>query len=106
MDQFEKFENQLLSSYKSTLSAKGKEIFQEIDFLLQDDEEFNFDKAENYCHFCLTFRKDFLDNDLLNKCQKFKYDSSNFRSIKYNLNSISEVRKNQKKSLKKMLINT
>ena len=100
MDQFEKFENQLISSYDSTLAAEGKEVCKEVDSLLQDDKEFNIDKAEYYCHFCLTFRKDSLDKNLLNKCQKFKYNNSNFRSIKYNLNSISEVRKNQKKSLK------
>ena len=41
MDQFEKFENQLISSYESTLAAEGKEICKEVDSLLQDDEEFN-----------------------------------------------------------------
>ena len=97
MDQFEKFENQLISSYESTLAAEGKEICKEVDSLLQDDEEFNIDKTLNYCSFCLSFRKDSLDKDLFNK---FKYDSSNFRSIKYDLNGISEVRKNQKESLK------
>ena len=100
MDQFEKFENQLISSYESTLAAEGKEICKEVDSLLQDDEEFNIDKTLNYCSFCLSFRKDSLDKDLFNKCQKFKYNSSNFRSIKYDLNGISEVRKNQKESLK------
>ena len=56
MDQFENFENQLISSpYKSTLTAEGKEICKEADSLLQDDEEFNIDKTINYCHFCLTF---------------------------------------------------
>ena len=99
MDQFEKLENQLKNYYSSTLAAEGKEICKEIDSLLQDDEEFNIDKTENHCNFCLTFIKDFLDKDLLNKCQKFKYNS-NFRSIKHELKSISEVRKNQKKSLK------
>ena len=39
MDQFEKFENQLISSYESTLAAEGKEICKEVDSLLQDDEE-------------------------------------------------------------------
>ena len=77
MDQFEKFENQLISSYESTLAAEGKEICKEVDSLLQDDEEFNIDKTLNYCSFCLSFRKDSLDKDLFNK---FKYDSSNFRS--------------------------
>lgn len=99
MDQFEKLENQLKNYYSSTLAAEGKEICKEIDSLLQDDEEFNINKTENYCYFCLTFKKDFLDKDFLNKCQKFKYNSSNFRSIKYYLKGISEARKNQKKAL-------
>ena len=47
--------------------------------------------------FCLSFKKDSLDKDLFNKCKKLKYDISNFNSIKYSLDSISETRKNQKK---------
>ena len=97
MDQFEKFENQLISSYESTLAAEGKEICKEVDSLLQDDEEFNIDKTLNYCSFCLSFRKDSLDKDLFNKCKKFKYDTSNLRAIKNCLDRISETRKNQKK---------
>ena len=45
----------------------------------------------------LSFKKDSLDKDLFNKCKKFKYDISNFNTIKYFLESISETRKNQKK---------
>ena len=30
MDQFEKFENQLISSYESTLEAEGREISKEL----------------------------------------------------------------------------
>ena len=31
MDHFEKFENQLLSSYESTLAVEGREICKEVD---------------------------------------------------------------------------
>ena len=99
MDHFEKFENQLISSYESTLAAEGREICKKIDALIKDDEKFDIDKAQSYCIFCLNFKKDSLDKDLFNKCKKFRYDTGNFSSIKYSLDSISETRKNQKKVL-------
>ena len=37
MDHFEKFEDQLISSYKSTLAVEGREICEKIDSLLKDD---------------------------------------------------------------------
>ena len=118
MDQFEKFENQLLSSYESTLAEESRKICKEFENLFKDDQEFNnikntnyaknilllgkdvFDikKVESYLIYCL--KKDFVNKDLLNKCKQLKYDISNFSSIKLNLNSISETRTNQKKSLK------
>ena len=100
MDHFEKFEEQLISSYESTLAAEAREICEKIDSLIKDDEKFDIDKAEVYCNFCLCFRKDSLNKDLINKCKKFNYDTSNLRYIKYRLGDISETRKNQKKSLK------
>ena len=101
MDQFEKFDKQLISSYESTLAAEGKEICKEINSLIGVNDEFNIDKTEKYCSFCLNLRTNHFRKDLKNKCQKFKYDMDNFRSIKYELDSISEVRESQKKSLKK-----
>ena len=100
MDQFEKFENQLISSYESTLAVEAREICKEVESLLENDYKFLIEKAEIYSNFCLSFRKDSLDKDLFIKCKKLKYDISNLRSIKYNLDSISDTRKNQKKSLK------
>ena len=35
MDHFEKFENQLLSSYESTLAVEGEEICKEVDSILK-----------------------------------------------------------------------
>ena len=40
MDHFEKFEDQLISSYKSTLAVEGREICEKIDSLLKDDIDF------------------------------------------------------------------
>ena len=53
MDHFEKFENQLISSYESTLASECREICKEVDSLFQDDKKFNIDKAQTYCSFCL-----------------------------------------------------
>ena len=99
MDQFENFEKQLIYSYEKALVEEGREICEKIDSLIKDDDKFLIEKAQTYCSFCLSFRKDSLDKDLFKKCQKFSYNTSNLRSIKYDLDSISETRKNQKKSL-------
>lgn len=99
MDHFEKFENQFLSSYESTLDAEVREICKKINFLIKDDEEFDIDKAQSYWTFFLSLKENSLDKDFINKYKKLKYDISNFKYIKYNLDSVSETRKNQKKSL-------
>ena len=99
MDQFEKFEEQLISSYETALAVEAREICEKNDSLIKDDKEFDIEKAQTYCSFCLSFRKDSLDKDLFKKCQKFSYDISNLRSIKYCLDSLFETRKNQKESL-------
>ena len=51
MDHFEKFEEQLLSSYESTLDVEFREVCKKINFLIKDDEEFDIDKALFYCTF-------------------------------------------------------
>ena len=101
MDQFEKFENQLISSYESTLAVEGREICKEVDSVLGDNDEFSVEKAMTYCNFLLSFKKIYsIDKNLYNKLKTFKYDNSNFSSIKNNFDSISETRKNKKESLK------
>ena len=97
MAQFEKFENQLISSYESTLEAEGreisKELFQKINFLNKyDDDKFDIDKLQSRCKFILSFNKDFFI-----KCKKLNYDINNFKCIKSNLDSISETRKDHQK---------
>ena len=49
MDDFEKFENQLLSSCETTLAAEGREICKKSDSLIKDDEQFDIEKAQYYC---------------------------------------------------------
>ena len=55
MDHFEKSENQLISSYESTLAAEGREICKKIDSLIKGDEKFDIDKAQSYCIFFFKF---------------------------------------------------
>ena len=52
MDHFEKFENQLISSYESTLAVEGREICKEVESLISDDDELLIEKANAYCLFC------------------------------------------------------
>ena len=82
MDQFEKLEEQLISSYETALSEESKEIDEKVNSLIKNYNSLNVD-------------------DLYYKIKKINYNVSNLKSIKYELNNISETRKNQKKSLKK-----
>ena len=81
MDQFEKFEKQLISSYETALAEESKEIDEKVNSLIKNYKDLNVD-------------------DLYYKIKKFNYNVSNLKSIKYDLDNISETRKNQKKSLK------
>ena len=81
MDQFEKFEEQLISSYETALAEESKEIDEKVNFLIKN---YNYLNADDLCY----------------KIKKFNYNVSNLKSIKYDLDNISETRKNQKKSLK------
>ena len=99
MDQFEKFENQLISSYESTLALEGVEICKEVESLNKDDDKFLIEKAQAYCIFCLRYKKDSLNKDLINKCNQFIDNTRNLRSIKNCLDYISKERKHQKERL-------
>ena len=81
MDLFEKLEKQLISSYEKALAEESKEIDEKVNSLIKNYKYSNVD-------------------DLCYKIKKINYNVSNLSSIKYDLKSISETRKNQKKSLK------
>ena len=57
MDHFEKFENQLISSYESTLALEGEEICKEVDSSIQDDHKLLIKKARAYCLFFYWSKK-------------------------------------------------
>ena len=59
------------------------------------EKMFDIKKVESYLFYCFK-KKDFINKYFLNKCKKLNYDISNFRSIKKDLNSISETRTSQK----------
>ena len=81
MDQYEKFEEQLIYSYEKALAEEAKEIEEKVNSLIKDYKYLNVD-------------------DLCYKIKKFNFNVSNLTSIKYKLDSISETRKFQKESLK------
>ena len=97
MDHFEKFENQLISSYESTLAQEGEEICKEVDSLIQDDHELLIEKANAYCLLCTDPKRVDIDEKIVEKCRKYISDFSNFRYIKNNLKYLSNSRKEQKK---------
>ena len=93
MDHFEKFENQLLSSYESTLAVEGEEICKEVDSLIQDDDELLIEKANAYCRFCADPKRVNIDEKLFDKCKNYLNDLRNYRNIKDTLDYILKTRK-------------
>ena len=93
MDNFEKFENQLLSSYESTLAVEGAEICKEVDSLIQDDHELLIEKANAYCRFCTDPKRVNIDEKLFDKCKNYLNDLRNYRNIKDTLDYILKTRK-------------
>ena len=93
MDHFEKFEEQLLSSYESTLAVQGSEICKEVDSILGDDFDLIRDKALTYCYLCTSLKKDAISTKLFEKCEKYRKDFRNYNYIKNNLEFISRTRK-------------
>ena len=93
MSHFEKFENQLISSYESTLAVEGTEICNEVDSLIQDDHELLIEKANAYCLFCTDPKRVNIDEKLFERCKKYLDDIRNYRDIKYILKNISRIRK-------------
>ena len=98
MDNFEKIENQLLSSYESTLALEGEEICKEINSLFQDNHELLIEKANAYCLFCTDPKRD-IDENLIERCKKYISDFSNFRFFKSKFKCLSNER-NKKKRFK------
>ena len=100
MDHFEKFEEQLLSSYESTLAVEGREICKEVDSILEDDDELLVEKANAYCLFCTHPKRVDIDEKLFERCKKYISDFSKFRYIKIHMEYLSNSRKEQKKRFK------
>ena len=82
MDNFEKFDKQLISSYESTLALEGEEICKEVDSLIQDDHELLIEKANAYCLFCTDPKRVDIDEKIVEKCRKFLKNISRYRCIK------------------------
>ena len=93
MGQFEKFEEELISSYKSTLAVEAKEICKEIVSILSENDELLLEKALNYCNFCLYYKEDVMDGKLYERCKKYQNDMESYRRIKDIFKDISRWRK-------------
>ena len=93
MESFEKYENQLLNSYESTLAIEGKKICKEIDSMLGDNDELLVEKANTYCLFLTHPERFGFDPKLVKRCKKYLDDMRNYRDIKNTLENISKTRK-------------
>ena len=89
----EKFENQLLESYQSALSAEGKELCKELESILSENDELLLEKTLNYCNFCLYYKEDVMDRKLNERCKKYQNDMESYRRIKDFFKDISRWRK-------------
>ena len=89
----EKFENQLLESYESTLSKEGKEIRKEVDSMFCENNELLVEKANAYCLFFISHPKrvDF-DPKLVDRCKKYLNDMDSYSRIKRTLEDIESHR--------------
>ena len=74
MSNFEKFENNLLDSYESSLAIEGSEICKEIDSILEDDIDLIREKANAYCLLCTSLKKDVIYSMLIERCNKYLDD--------------------------------
>ena len=92
MDHFEKFEKQLLSSYESTLAVEGKEICEEIDSILENDELL-VEKANAYCLLYTNPKRVDINEEIVKKCKKYLFDFRNYINFKLILENNSKSRK-------------
>ena len=83
MDDFNLFEIKLISAYESTLAVEGREICKEVDSILEDDIDLIREKANSYCILCTELKKDAIDKNLFDKCEKYLKDLRNYRHQKY-----------------------
>ena len=93
MDHFEKFENQLISSYESTLAIEGEEICKEVDSILGDNHELLVEKANSYCRFCTDPKRVDINEEIVKKCKKYLFDFRNYINFKLILENNSRSRK-------------
>ena len=85
MVDFKKFEEQLLSSYESTLAVEGREICKEVETLLTDNDELLIEKANAYCLLCTNPKRVDIDEKIVEKCRKFLLMIGRYRYIKNSL---------------------
>ena len=95
MDHFEKFEEQLISSYESTLAAEGREICEEIDSIYGDNVKLLVAKADTYCLFSRLLKEDEIDKKLREKCEKYLSTMNKYRYIQNHFEYLFRSRKHK-----------
>ena len=93
MENFEKFDKQLISSYKLTLAIEGEKICKEVDSILGDYDDLVVEKANTYCLFFTDPERFGFDPKLVKICKTYLDDMRNYIDIKYTLENISRTRK-------------
>ena len=93
MGDFDLFESKLISSYESTLVVEGREICKKVDSILSDNIDLIREKAFTYCDFCTTLKRDAVDTKLIDRCEKYLKNISNYNHIKNTLKDVSRSRK-------------
>ena len=92
MGNFEKFENQLIDSYESTLSIEGEEICKEIRSIYNNNIYLDTEKARSYCLFYTHPERKDIDKKLFDKCKNYLDNLRNHGNIKSQLKFMQKTR--------------
>ena len=82
----EQIEKNFITSYKSLLAKEGKEICEEIESKFDVNDDLMKEKANTYCHFIFSLKKEDVDPKLLERCNNYFDNLNNFN--RYNLTFI------------------
>ena len=80
----EDIENQFITSCRSFLTDKAKEVCEEILVMIGDKDELMLEKAKAFCEFFLSYKLDGVNTEkLLERCKNYLEELNNFNKYKY-----------------------
>ena len=91
--EMKKLEKQFISSCETTLAAEGREICKEVDSIIGDNDELIVEKASSYCRFINGQKREYLNPELVERCQNYIDDLINFNLYKSSFNKANINRK-------------